>query len=1086
MLTLLIGADWVANTDAVMALLRQDVQQKRGRRILIVPELISHDTERLLCETCGNTSSRYGEVLTFTRLAQRVSEYTHRAVLPCLDDGGRVVAMAGATRQLASKLKSYASVETKPEFLMGLLDAVDEFKRCCISSEDLQIAALQSEGIFAQKLEELSLILGAYDGLCAQGRRDPRDQMTWLLEELEDCDFAANHTFYIDGFPDFTRQNMAIIEHILQFSPNVTISLNCDDMHSQNPAFEKAAETAGLIVAAAKRLGIKTEIKHISYDGNPLLQVSKKLFGGSADISGELFGCLRVGQPDSIQQECGFVAERILELVRGGARFRDISLVCADMSAYKNTLTMLLDRYHIPYYLSGTDDILDKSVISTVLTALDAACCGFERGDVLRYLKSPLSVLRSSDCDVVENYAIIWNISGTKWFSDWKNHPDGLSAEWTDASLRRLNDINEAKNLALLPLKTMADSIKGATSLRQVLESVYRFLEQIKMAERLTELAENFDRAGDNRNAQILNQLWEILLDALEQMYDMLGETSWEPESFARLLKLLLGQYSVGTIPTVLDSVTVGPVSAMRCERTKHLFVLGAVEGALPSYGGISGVLTDQERTLLRQMGVPLTGGALDGLKTQFSEIYGVFAGAQQDICVTAPGGQPSFVYRRLRDMAGFEMTIKDPIGPAVCDTSEAAAFLLRTGSKEAAVKLGITGEYEFLRNNAEHIPGHMERETVRKLYGDVLRLSASQIDKLADCRMAYFLKYGLKLAERKAAQIDPAEFGTYVHAVLEDTGRSVLERGGFKALSLEQVLELAKGHSDAYMQSHFAQLDDPRITYLLERNVNELKMIVCELWEEMQQSQFQPVGFEVSFGNGGEMDAVEVSGERMQAQLLGFVDRVDSWAENGQNYFRVVDYKTGKKDFDYCDIFNGLGLQMLLYLFALEASGGGLLGANAVPAGVQYFPARVPVIASEGTLSDDEVKLARQKQWKRKGLLLHNERVLNAMEDSDSPVRLPCTKKKDGTISGNLADLDQLKTLKRYVYHLLASMVDQIASGNVEANPYTRGSAHNACAFCPYGAVCHPEEVPGRRNYKALDSRQFWEEVDKAVKKLE
>ena len=31
------------------------------------------------------------------------------------------------------------------------------------------------------------------------------------------------------------------------------------------------------------------------------------------------------------------------------------------------------------------------------------------------------------------------------------------------------------------------------------------------------------DAAGDNRSAQILNQLWEILLSALEQMYDVLG-----------------------------------------------------------------------------------------------------------------------------------------------------------------------------------------------------------------------------------------------------------------------------------------------------------------------------------------------------------------------------------------------------------------------------------------------------------------------------------------------------------------------------------------------------------------------------------
>ena len=82
---------------------------------------------------------------------------------------------------------------------------------------------------------------------------------------------------------------------------------------------------------------------------------------------------------------------------------------------------------------------------------------------------------------------------------------------------------------------------------------------------RLSRMAQELDAAGDNRAAQILNQLWEILLGALEQMYDMLGDTHWEGEQFIRLFRLLLSQYDVGTIPPVLDAVQVGPVSAMRC-----------------------------------------------------------------------------------------------------------------------------------------------------------------------------------------------------------------------------------------------------------------------------------------------------------------------------------------------------------------------------------------------------------------------------------------------------------------------------------------------------------------------------------------
>ena len=215
MLHLLLGRDWTANRDVIMHRIAQDVGNKLPGRILIVPELISHDTERRLCATAGDTASRYAEVLSFTRLARRVFDSMGSAAQECLDEGGRLVAMAAVARQMHGQLKAYAAVGTKPEFLTGIIDAVDEFKRCCITSESLRCAADNTYGSLAQKLEELSLLMEGYDALCTHGKRDPRDQMTWLLEYLEEGTFAQEHVFYIDGFPDFTRQNMAIIEHLM-------------------------------------------------------------------------------------------------------------------------------------------------------------------------------------------------------------------------------------------------------------------------------------------------------------------------------------------------------------------------------------------------------------------------------------------------------------------------------------------------------------------------------------------------------------------------------------------------------------------------------------------------------------------------------------------------------------------------------------------------------------------------------------------------------------------------------------------------------------------------------------------------------
>ncbi len=1082
MLHLLLGTDWTNNRDTVLNRIAGDVQDRRPNVVLIVPELITHDMERRLCAVAGDTASRYAEVLSFSRLALRVADHVGCPVEESLDNGGRVVAMAASARMLASRLKAYAVVETKPEFLTGLVDAVDEFKRCCISAEDLMAASARAEGSLAQKLEELSLLLEGYDSLCAQGKRDPRDRMSWVLEQMELSDYGKDHVFYIDAFPDFTRQHMAILEHLIRVCPRVTVSLNCDKADTSALAFEKAGQTAAELLRIAGQLGVAVKIESLAPNPTELDYLRRYLFQGHIKLNEQLKSRVRLVRSETAWQEVTAAAERILELVRDGCRYRDIGVVCGDMGQYRALISMIFRRCRIPVYLSGTDDILEKAVVATILSAMDAAAGDLEQREVLRYLRSVLSSLEPDMCDRVENYAILWGIHGKLWNQTWTLHPDGLDGEWTADAQARLRQLNQAREAAIGPLVRLREGFRGAVSLAQQIQALYDFLEAIGLERRLSKLADRLDREGDSRTAQELNQLWEIILGAMEQMYDILGSTAWDTESFIRLFRLLLSQYDVGTIPTVLDSVTAGPVSAMRCQQQKHLIVLGALEGSLPGYGGSSGVLTDQERVALRKMGVPLTGGAMEGLQEEFSAIYGVFCGAVETVTVSCPAGQPSMVYRRLLEMTGVEEAVGPGLGSALKDPVDAGAWLAGFRARADAENLGITEEYDMVSCQSRYELGTVEPENIEAIYGKSLRLSASQVDRLAECRLSYFLKYGLRAKERKEATVDPAEFGTYVHAVLEQTAQDIRNMGGFHAVSLEQTLEIARSHAQAYARERFSQLDSKRLTYLFHRNSLELEMVVQELWEELSRSEFAPVGFEVEFSQNAQMPPIAVEGAAMQAELRGFVDRVDQWQGPGSSYFRVVDYKTGRKDFDYCDVFNGVGLQMLLYLFALESGGEALLGGRSVPAGVQYFPARIPVMGADGRLTQEEAEKLRLKEKRRKGLLLDDETVLQAMEPGEQPQRLSYTVRKDGSRTGDLASREQLGILKDYVYRVLRNLVNDIASGNVTPNPYTRGTSHNACAFCPYGAVCHQNEVEGRRNYKTMTAQRFWEEIGKEV----
>ena len=1083
MLKILVGTDWIANRNKILSAIAEDVAAGKANRVLIVPELISHDMERRLCQTSGDTASRFAEVLSFSRLVKRVADDIGHSAIPCLDEGGRVVAMASAINQVQSKLKYFASLGTKPEFITDLVETVDECKRCGVEPASLMNASRETTGMLAQKLEELAFIFEAYDGICRRGKKDPRDQLTWLLEELEASNYAENHVFYIDGFYDFTRQQLDVLSHLILCSSEVTISLCCDCLGSERMAFERAGDTAKTLCRIAQNNDVDVKIVDVAPLNYDIGSVANYLLDG--DRCSASTSCLKVSAYETVFQECEAVSERIQKLVRYGCRYREIGIVCPDLGKYEGSLNMVFQRCGIPAYLSGTQSILDRPVIATVLTAIDAVLGGFEQKDVLAYLKTALSPISLHDCDLIENYALLWNISGKKWTQPWQMHPRGLVQEWTEGDFKLLAQLNSIRELTISPLNSLRQSFLGSKNAKEQTIVLYEFLERIGLAQSLKDLSDRLEKTGDFQNAQILDQLWEILINALEQMHDVLGESVWELETFSKLSRILISRYDVGTIPTVLDSVTVGDISGMRCQESKHLFVLGAVEGALPGYGTSAGVLTDQDRSVLRDIGVPLNGGAVESLQNTFADIYGVFSGATASVSVSYPGGQPSYVYLRLQSICDNKNEASDVLGAVVANRKHAAAYLNRNQDLSAVKTLGVESESDWINARRFFDYGDISAERVTQLYGKEFKLSASQIDVYSNCAMSYFLKFGLKAKERKPADIDPAEFGTFVHDVLEKTARRIVDMGGFKTVTKEQTIEIAQGYADQYMQQHFAGFDSLRLAYLLRRNGKELELIVEELWNELHNSEFAPFMFELSFGGNDQgFPAIQIQGEEASAKIRGFVDRVDIWQNGDASYYRVVDYKTGVKNFDYCDIINGIGLQMLLYLFALSGADSSKVGYNAVPAGVQYFPARVPVVSVENGSDENEAIKEREQCWKRSGLLLNDDAVLAAMEPENMPGRMPYKRKKDGTLTGDLADRQQFSLLKKFIFGYLRKMVDDIASGNVTANPYTRDARKNACRFCPYGAVCHKEDVEGRRIYKAIDGQHFWEDVTKEVEK--
>lgn len=1072
MLHFITGSDRIVLSDQLLEQLCGEGSQANNSRIMIVPEQFSHEAERRLCQMGGDTISRFAEVLSFSRLSDRVAATYGGAARAYLDQGGRVLAMALAAEQASSRIKFYAAVLRKPEFLVDVVAMIDEFQSYCLQPDALLEASAHAEGQFAQKLEELGLLYEAYLAVCANSKADPSGKLLWLREVLAETDWADGRSFYIDGFLDFTGAEMEILEILLRRSGHVWIALTEDPSRQVTRPVQ---DTVRKLQRMAQKWEVPVEHVVVTEKGNREADMDLLLQGifspgPAAPVESDK---ITLGGFSSVEEECRRVVLEVKRLLEKGERCRDIAIACADPGQYEAPLQAALRTGEVPFYFAGRDDILSKPVLNAVLSALMAAVGPMDYEDVALYLKSGLPLLDRDRCDRLDVYAYLWNLRGSQWERTWELHPRGFGESWSDEDRDKLSQLNEDKEIALRPLLRLREGLLCAKDTGGMVISFYDFLEVLKLQERLEHQANEMG----GQTGQELLQLYDILCQSLEQTWYMLGSSVRTPDDFARIYRSILTQYHVSTIPVGIDQVYVGGLLDMRQKRTKHLMILGAADGNFPSYRTGEGLLTEEERKKLMAQGVSLSPPRADQMDHEICRIYSALSAASQTMWLSYTGDQPAWLYRRAAAMFPKSVLCEDR--ELFLDVPSFAAWRLRHGDSSAVSVPQLEIWEKKLRELRDYDFKALSRETVQGLYGRQLYLSASRIDKYAACRFAFFLAYGLKAEPRKQAKLDPSAFGTFVHAVLENTVLRVKEEGGFRRVCQQRLMEIAVEEIDAYAQEHFPQ-QAQRAVYLFNRSRDEILEIVMDLGEELRHSLFQPADCELEFSASGQLPAFEVHGKDALCRISGFVDRVDLYEADGRAYVRVVDYKTGHKDFDYTDILNGAGLQMLIYLFALKQYGRQYYGYDRLsPAGVLYLPARKEYSLTQPLPRDDVVAERHREERRRKGLVSSERKLLEAMEeDPQEPRFMPYKIGKNG-MEGDLADGRQLELLERHVLRTLADMTDAIASGDVKPDPIVRGQ-DSSCRFCDYRKVCHMDLCAHRiRPMAATSAAKFWQKLE-------
>lgn len=1099
MLTILIGRAKTGKTDRIL----REIAEKgdRSQQILLVPEHASHQAEVDLCTFCGDTASRHAEVLSFRRLATRVLAITGGASDVSLDAGGKLLTLQKSLAELAPVLKVYRRPSQRAAFLEQLMGVLDELTSYAVTPETFADQTADVSGTMGDKLRDLALIYADYQArLCSVGM-DARDRMSKLCDHLEESEYIKGKDIYLDGFSYFNGLEQTILRTILSHAASVTITL-LGEKGNASEIFEVSVRTREMLSRLAIEAGCPCQIIYTtSKDETPLGLVERAFFDGEEHWEGQTDD-VQIRETDTVFSEVEQVAADILRLVKNRkCRYRDITVAARNMEDYESIIENVFERYGVPVFLSRRSDILEKPVLSLLGGALDAVMGGCEYEEMFHYLKTGLAGLTPEECDRLENYVLIWEIHGSLWLreADWVANPGGYGAPWTEARTKELADLNALRRRVREPLKQLQDGLKSCETAGEKVNVLYTFMETLQLQSALEQQMQALSEQGELQAAEETGQLWEILCGVLDQFVEILGSEPMDVETFVRLFRLLLTQYSVGTIPPALDQVSASEITRNDRHTTKYLFFLGVNDHVLPAVAQSGGVLNDDDREALAQRGIRLAPTGMDQFNVELQHLYAALAQPTEGLTVSYPiadvnGSQlrPAFVVERLLNLFPDNCLDRENEDKLYRLTAIAPA-LESAGEKPGGA---VWNYFAFQPEWKSHLiameraagmgRGRLTLPAVRMLYGEQFHMSASRLERLRQCHFAYFMQYGLKATQRKTASFDAPQIGTFLHFILENVTSEVAKQGGFGNVSQEMLQELTDQMIHAYVQKELPNFQDrtARFQYLFSRLRTTACAVAEETARELAQSDFVPVEFELSFGDQGTLPAVTISEPDGELRVNGKVDRVDGWIKDGRLYLRVVDYKTGKKSFDLAEVRMGLDIQMLLYLFTLQREGKSYFQKEIVPAGVLYLPARDEILAQERNVSPEKLAQERAKALRRSGLLLDEPDVLRAMEHDalSEPKYLPLRVDREGNLSGSIASAAQLGKLGRYVERLLHSIAAEVRDGNIDADPCCHDENDSVCQYCDWASACHFEDGRGNdrlRYITKVTAAEFWQQME-------
>lgn len=840
-----------------------------------------------------------------------------------------------------------------------------------------------AKGLAGLKYHDLKLIYQEYQRLLGD-KLDANERLNLLNEKFK-SGVLENTKVYFAGFEALTNETYVLLKNLITSASEVSLTLAKSLDEGNDYIYEK--DIYEKTITLCKDLGISAQIISKKTDMTPSKEGVVRGLYSYQKVKCENNGFYNLFSCMNISEEVESVAKMIRYKIYRGEKYKNIAIAVGGLEKYKVQIENVFDRYDIPYYIDSSITA-DKTLLGNLIFSFfEVVLYGYSQDRLINLLSN---VLLGQNFELIEKCQKL-NVDNKQKYKKY------IEKDFSFAqTLEKLSTIDTAKDFE----NTILDLTE-------------------KVRENFDLVLLNLEQQSHIKERNINVQVYEILKEELELISSYFsGEITLQ--EYQKILSLLLSFKEVSTVPTFVDGVMIGDATESMFSSVGTLFVMGAQN--LPAVSGDNGLLSDEDlgANYLNSVIEPTI--KMINRRNRF-KLFSLLTLGEENLILTyqllSEEGKKNELPSYITSLNSIFQKIELRSGN----------IFFNRNSEDLEISLLSSNLFngEIKAVSKDYLPADKAKQLM--LAGD--RARVTQIENYFACPFKHFLTYGLKLKEFEMAEVDGRDIGNICHAGAEAFIKSLIKNNFNLNINLTNFIEenFHRFINDSLKERLELLAEKKAFIKIVKR---QLLSVLKNIVREMKVSSFKPKyiekDFESSFDNG--------------ITLIGRADRIDISGD----YFRIIDYKTGKTGNILKELYFGEKLQLFLYQkeakkqFKLSSAGGYYFNS-----GFEYS-------------KDDEEKVLL------KGLAPNDNAVINmldsSLEDNEKSGILSIAKSAKGGFKGSGISKYELNILCQYAYKVAENAVNEICMGFVTAKP-----CQGACEWCKYHTICGFKE-----EYRKLD----------------